>query len=95
MSLIGNLIREITKAATNVGEAIVNGTADVAEVITGPNRFTAAVRDTGVKVLQGAKAITDALVDMGEDVLRVRRWEQGTRSAAQDGPAGPTTGNAT
>lgn len=75
MSLIGNLMREITKTAANVGEALVNGVADVAEVVTGPNQVTEAVRDTGVKVVHGTRAISDAVVEMGEQMLGVRRSE--------------------
>lgn len=76
VSLIGNLLREMSKAATSVGEAIVNGTADVAEVITGPNQVTTAARETGVKVLHGAKSITDALVDMGEKIITGRSFRR-------------------
>ena len=91
MSLVGNLMREITKAAANVGEALVNGAADVAEVVTGPNRVTEAVRDTGIKVVHGVRAISDAMVDMGEELLGVRKEQRGQSETQAAPPVQGTT----
>lgn len=92
MSLLGNLMREISKAAANVGEAMVHGAADVTEVVTGPNRVTEAVRDTGVKVIQGVRAISDAVVDMGEEVFGVAK--EPSRTAEQHTPHAEGASNA-
>lgn len=90
MSLLGNLVREITKTAASVGEVMVNGVADITEVVTGPNQVTGAVRETGVKVIHGAKSITDAVVDMGEEMLGVdnrQAYEPNPRDSQGDNPA--------
>lgn len=82
MSLIGNLLREVTKTAANVGEALVHGVADITEVVTGPNELTEAVRDAGVQIVHGAKAISDAVVNMGEEMITGRGRGSGRHTAS-------------
>lgn len=83
MSLIGNIVRELTKTVSNVGEAVINGATDVTETVTGRNSLTQAVRETGVGVVLGAKAVTDAVVDLGEDILGIGAKKQ---AGPQDEP---------
>lgn len=76
MSLLGNLVRELTKTASNVSEALIHGATDITEVVTGSNQLTKSVRETGVGVVRGVKSLSDKIVDAGEEIIGINAEEQ-------------------
>lgn len=66
MSLLGDVLKNITAAAAEFGQTVVDGIGDVAESVTGENEITKAARAAGTTLVRGAKEVADAAIDVGE-----------------------------
>lgn len=68
MSLMGDVLKKMTSAAAELGEAVVDGLGDLAESLTGKNAITKAARAAGRTFVRGTKEIADATIDVGEAI---------------------------
>ncbi|MBO2521831.1 MAG: hypothetical protein LOD85_04295 [Clostridia bacterium] len=69
MSLLGDVLKKMTSAAAELGDAVVNGLGDLAESVTGENAITRAARHAGNTAVRGMKEIADAAIDVGEAII--------------------------
>lgn len=66
---MGDVLKKLTSAAAELGEAIVDGLGDLAESVTGENAITKAARAAGMTFVTGSKEMADAVIDVGEAIF--------------------------
>ena len=95
MTLLGDVLKKVTAAAAELGEAVVDGLGDLTESITGENQVTKAARTAGMTLVRGAKDVADATIDVGEAMFETVFGSAGTserdgeQQRGRNGPQAP------